>query len=49
MRDEPVLHLPIAFYNRGLAWNGKGNHDRAIADFNEANVFGIRMLTGFVQ
>jgi tetratricopeptide (TPR) repeat protein len=28
--------LSITFYNRGLAYRSKGDHDRAIADFNAA-------------
>ena len=34
--DLSAFNLTIAFYNRGTAWNSKGNYDRAIADFNEA-------------
>jgi lipoprotein NlpI len=30
------FNLTITFYNRGTAWNSKGDYDRAIADFNEA-------------
>src|SRR5262245_33110680 len=30
------ISLPISLYNRGTAWNSKGDYDRAIADFNEA-------------
>jgi tetratricopeptide (TPR) repeat protein len=26
----------FAYYNRGLAFEAKGNHDRAIADYNKA-------------
>jgi lipoprotein NlpI len=28
--------LTITLYNRGTSWNSKGDHERAIADFNEA-------------
>ena len=34
--DLSSFHLTITLYNRGTAWNSKGDHDRAIADFNEA-------------
>jgi tetratricopeptide (TPR) repeat protein len=32
----PSSNLAIVFYNRGNAWNSKGDYDRAIADYNEA-------------
>ena len=35
-RDLSSLHLTITLYNRGTAWNSKGDHDRAIEDFSEA-------------
>jgi hypothetical protein len=41
---ETRQNLAGAFYNRGNAYNGKGQPDRAIADYDQA----IRLVWGFL-
>ena len=35
-RSSSTRNSPIAYYNRGVAYETKGDHDRAIADYNQA-------------
>jgi tetratricopeptide (TPR) repeat protein len=35
-RGEPARSRAAAHFNRGYEWRAKGEHDRAIADYNEA-------------
>jgi len=35
-RSDSIRNKPRAYYNRGLTYGEKGDHDKAIADFTEA-------------
>lgn len=36
MGEQKVVDLTVIYNNRGIAWSGKGDKDRAIADYDQA-------------